>query len=97
MFNMSCLLVVLDLDCPLNVVLNQLIDMNDVEWTKGLIQQLLSKFNPLIETMAEAVDEQLKGIQNQDKVPDKTEQQKNSQFKQDQTKIQDIIKKYNIR
>jgi len=77
--------------------LNQLLDMNDVEWAKGLIQQLLSKFNPLIETMAEAVDEQLKGIQNQDKVPDKTEQQKNSQFKQDQTKIQDIIKKYNIR
>jgi len=75
--------------------LNSLVDVNDVTWTQQLIKKLLTKFNPLVETMADAVDEKLKSVQPKDKIPDQKEQQ--AEFQQNKAKINDIVTKYNIR
>lgn len=77
--------------------LDALVTGNDISWSQNLIQKLISKFNPMIETMAEGIDKQLKGTQqaagesNQEQTKNKTQQ-----YKEDQMKVQTIIQKYKI-
>jgi hypothetical protein len=77
--------------------LDSFIDGSDPSWTENLIGDVRNKFIPLVESMAEAVDEHLMGVQNRDKVPDDTAKEKNPQFNEDRLKINNIIKKYNIK
>ena len=71
--------------------LNNLIDTNDVNWTKDLIEQLLNKFTPLIATMAKAVSKQIKTVANP-KGPKEAAQQ----FQQDKSKAEAMVKKYSL-
>lgn len=73
--------------------LDQYMDDSDPSWTDGLVKQVRAKFTPLIENMAEAVDKQLRGVQNQDK----TANNSNSQFQEDKAKFRQIVQKYNIK